>query len=196
MKQRVPPTILLIVSLVTFLLGTMLGVFHQSVRNSLGETPKIEAVVPSLDSKDSLTPLRIGVFMGVDGVTFSADGKKFSDYEGYEDREMAVPMSPAELMDLAHELKSAGLFEEAEFNTPYFISLPQTYAIVLAWPDEERRFMWITRDECRIPEKYLRIFERLNVDHGLPLIKEFIAYNRVQISSESQPIKCFQVTRQ
>jgi len=195
MKQRVPPTLLLAVSLVTFLLGTMLGVVHQSVLNSLSETPKIEALVPSLDTKDSLTPLRIGVFIGVDGVTLSADGKRFGDYEGYEDREMVVPLSPAELLDLTHELKSAGLFEEAEFNTPYFISLPQVHAIVLAWPDEERRFMWIRGDECRIPEKYLRIFERLNVDHGLPLIKEFIAYNRAQISSEAQPIKCFQVPR-
>ncbi len=74
-----------------------------------------------------------------------------------------VPMSPAQLMDLAHELKSAGLFEEAEFNAPIVVSLPQVYASVLAWPDEKRRFMWISRDECRIPEKYLRIFEKLNV---------------------------------
>ena len=159
----------------------MLGVFHRTVLNSLGETPHMKAVVPSLDRRDSLTPLRIGIFIGVDGVTLSADGKKFVPYEGYEDRETVVPMSPAELMDLAHDLKSAGLFEEAEFNAPIVVSLPQVYAIVLAWPDEERRFMWISRDECRIPEKYLRIFEKLNVELRLPLIKEFIAHNRPHI---------------
>ena len=171
-------TLLLAVALFTFLLGVMLGVLHRLNLSHLDEPANIEALVHPLDYQDSLTPLRIGVFIGVDGVTFSADGNKFALYERYEDRETVVPMSPAELSDVAHELRSAGLFEEDEFNAPAFISLPQTYMIVLAWPDEVRQFIWISRDECRVPEKYLRILEELNRRDNLSLTRNFIAHNR------------------
>jgi hypothetical protein len=188
-------TVLFAVALFTLLLGTMLWVFHRLVLDSIGETPTIEAFVPSLDYRDSLTPLRIGVFIGVDGVSLSATGKKFSPYEAYKDRETVVAMSPAELTDVAQELRSAGLFEEAEFNAPAFISLPQSYSIMFAWPDEERQFTWISRDECSVPEKYLRIFEKLNKNLKLSLIRDFIAHNRRQIPSEAQPDKPLQLTR-
>jgi hypothetical protein len=178
MKQRVPLTILLAISTVTFLLGSMLGILHRSILNSPGEIQKIEPVGPALDRRASLTPLRIGIFIGVDSVTFSADGKKFEHYEGYEDRETLVAMSPGELMDLANRLRSAGLFEEAEFNAPMFVSLPQNFTIVIAWPDEQRRFTWIHGAECSVPEKYLEIFERLNGNLKLPLIRDFVVYNR------------------
>ena len=181
--------LLITVALFTFLLGTMVGVVHRLILKSFGETATMESSVPPPDYRDSLTPLRIGVFIGVDGVTLSANGKKFAPYEAYEDRETVVPMSPADLSDVARQLNSAGLFEEAEFNAPAVISLPQTYTIVIAWPDEERQFQWISRDECSVPEKYLRIFEKLNRNLELPLIRDFIAHNRRQVSAEAQPNK-------
>ena len=188
-------TLLLTVALFTFLLGTMLGALHRSLLDSFREPAKIEPFLLSLFYRDSLTPLRLGVFIGVDGVTLSADGKKLAPYKAYEDRETVVPMSPAELTDVADQLRSAGLFEEAELNAPAVISLPQSYTIVLAWPDEERQFTWISRDECSVPEKYLRIFEKLNRNLNLPLVRDFIAHNRRQVLSEAQPNKRLQRTR-
>jgi hypothetical protein len=176
-------TLPLTIALFTLLLGTMLGVLHRSIFDSFREPAKIEPFLPSLAYRDSLTPLRIGVFIGVDGVTLSANGKKFAPYKAYEDRETIILMSPADISDLAQQLGAAGLFEEAEFNAPAFISLPQTYTIVIAWPDEQRQFTWISRDECSVPEKYLRIFQKLNRNLELPLIRDFIAHNRRQVSS-------------
>ena len=180
-------TLLITVALFTFLLGTIVGVIHRLMLKSFGETATMESSVPPPDYRNSLTPLRIGVFIGVDGVTFSANGTKFAPYKAYEDRETVVPMSPADLSDVARQLRSAGLFEESEFNAPVSISLPQTYTIVIAWPDEERQFQWISRDECSVPEKYLRIFEKLNRNLELPLIRDFIVHNRRQVSSEAHP---------
>jgi hypothetical protein len=54
-------------------------------------------------------------------------------------------------------------------------------AIIVAWADKRRRFTWITRDECRVPEKYLKIFESLNGNLKLALIHEFIAHNRQRV---------------
>ena len=175
-------TLLLTVALLTFLLGTTLPGLHRWILNSLAEPAEVKVSIPPVDTHASLTPLRVGVFIGVDGVTLSADSKKFGFYEDYDDRETLVPMSPVELSNVVEQLRSAGLFEEAELNTPYFISLPQTYTIVVAWPDEHRRFTWITRDECRIPEKYLQILERLNTNLKLTVIQEFIAHNRRRAS--------------
>ncbi|HKU74427.1 MAG TPA: hypothetical protein VJR02_10930 [Pyrinomonadaceae bacterium] len=168
-------TLLLTVALLTFLLGTTLAM----IRNTLAEIAEVKEVsVPPFDTRESLTPLRIGIFIGVDGATLSADDKKFAFFESYEDRETLVGMSPAQLSDIVNQLRSAGLFEEAEFNTPFFVSLPQTYAIIIAWPDGYRRFIWITRDDCKVPEKYLQIFERFNRDLKLHVIQDFIAHNR------------------
>ncbi len=174
-------TLLLTTALLTFLLGTTLAILHRWMLDSLAETPEVKISVPPVDTRDSLTPLRIGIFIGVDGATLSADGKKFSFFESYDDRETLVGMSPTELSEIANQLRTAGLFEEAEFNTPFFVSLPQTFTIVIAWPDEHRRFTWITGDDCKVPEKYLQIFERLNNDLKLQLVQEFIAHNRWRV---------------
>jgi hypothetical protein len=173
-------TLLLTVVLVTFFLGLTLTSVRRWLVDSWSEPADLKVSVPPVDMRGSLTPLRIGIFIGVDGATLSADSKKFAFYEDYADRETLVPMSPVELRTVVDELRSAGLFEEAEFNAPSFISLPQTFTIVFAWPDEQRRFTWITRDECRVPEKYLQILERLNKNLKLPVIEEFIAANRLE----------------
>ena len=174
-------TLLLTVALLTFCLGHTLTRVHRSLVDSLAEPAEVKVSVPPVDMRASLTPLRIGIFIGVDGATLSADSKKFAFYEDYVDRETLVPMSPVELGNLVKQLRSAGLFEEAEFNAPSFISLPQTFTFVVAWPDEQRRFTWITRDECRVPEKYLQILERLNDNLKLAVIQEFISINRRRV---------------
>jgi len=184
-------TLLLITALLTFLLGTTLAMLHRWILNSLAETPEVKVSVPPFDTRESLTPLRVGIFIGVDGATLSADGKKFTFYESYDDRETLVGMSPAELSEIVNQLRSAGLFEEAEFNAPVFVSLPETYTITVAWPDESRHFTWITRNGCRVPDKYLQIFERLNDDLKLQVIQEFVAQNRLQ-SMSSWRSGCFQ----
>ena len=181
-------TLLLSTVLLTFLVGTTLAMLHRWILNSLAETPEVKVSVPPFDTRESLTPLRIGIFIGVDGATLSADGKKFGFYEDYYDREVFVPISPAELRDVVHQLRSAGLFEEAELNSLFFVSLPQTFTIVVAWPDEHRRFSWIPGDECRVPERYLHILERLNDSRRLTLIQDFIRYNR---RPESAALDCF-----
>jgi len=73
------------------------------------------------------------------------------------------------------------LMKEAEFNASSFVSLPQSDTIIVAWADKRRRFTWITRDECRVPEKYLKIFESLNGNLKLALIHDFIAHNRQRV---------------
>ena len=171
-------TLFLTVALLTFLLGTTLAGVRRWIVNSLDEPAEVKVSMPSVDSREDLTPLRVGIFIGVDGATLSADGKKFEFYEEYLDRETLVPMSPAELSDVVKQLRSAGLFAESESNTPYFISLPQTFTIEIAWPDQHRRFTWIPGDECRVPEKYLEILERLNRNRKLAVVQEFIDHNR------------------
>lgn len=173
--------LLLTTAFSTFLLGTTLATLHRWILNGLAETPEVKVIVAPFDTRESLTPLRIGIFADVDGATLSADGKKFAFFESYEDRETLVRMSPTELSDIVNQLRSAGLFEEAESNAPFVVSLPRMYTITIAWPDGQRSFNWITRDECRVPEKYLQIFERLNKDLQLLTIQEFIAHNRRRV---------------
>jgi len=184
-------TLFLTVALLTFILGMTLAGVRRWIVNSLDEPAEVKVSVPPVNTSDDLTPLRIGIFIGVDGATLSADGKKFEFYEQYLDRETLVPMSPAELRELVSQLRSAGLFDEDELNTPAFISLPETFTIVIAWPDQHQRFTWITRDECRVPEKYLQILERINVDRKLELVQQFLDFNRLQKSS---PTGCFKFT--
>ena len=186
-------TLFLTVALLTFLLGTTLAGVRRWIANSQHELAEMKLSVPSVDSTEGLTPLRIGIFIGVDGATLSADGKKFEFYEDYLDRETLVPMSPAELSDLVAQLRTAGLFEEAESNSPYFISLPQTFTIEIAWPDHHRSFTWIRGDECRVPEKYLPILERFNTNRKLEVVRQFIDFNRSQESSQNG---CFKFTDQ
>ena len=173
-------TLFLTTALLTFVLGTTSVCLQRRVHNRLSE-PAVEAIVPSVEIPETVTPLRIGIFIGVDAATVSADGQKFGLYEDYDDREMLVPISPTELSDVVNQLRSAGLFEEAEVSSPFFVSLPQTFTIMVAWPDKVRRFTWITGYDCQVPEKYLQILERLNRNRKLKLIQDFIAYNSRQV---------------
>ena len=171
-------TLFIATALITFLLGTILVSVRHSSLEDVNETQQIEIAIWPPDAQEFSAPVKIGVFIGVDGVTLSADGKKFVLYEPYQDRETVVPMSPDELTELANQLRSAGLFEEAQSNAPAFVSLPQNYTIVLAWPDKIRQFNWISGYGCTVPEQYLLILEKLNRNVKHPLLKEFIAHNR------------------
>ena len=168
----------LTIALLTFVSGTALTNVYRWMLNKLDHPPAVEVSIPPADIRESLTPLRMGIFIGVDGATLSADGKKFEFFDDYKQRETLLPISPAELSDLVAQLRVAGLFEEAELNSPFFISLPQTFTIVIAWPDEQRSFTWIPGDKCRVPDKYLQIFERLNRNLQVTLIQDFIAHNQ------------------
>jgi len=187
MRRTLFPT----VALLTFLLGTTLAGVRRGIVSSWDEPAEVKVSVPSVNTSESLTPQRIGIFIGVDGATLSADGKKFDFFEEYADRETLVPVSPAELSDLITQLRSAGLFEEAESNSPFAISLPQSFSIEIVWPDHQRNFTWIIGDECRVPEKYLQILERLNSNRKVEVIRKFIYYNRLLVSS---PQGCFSYT--
>jgi hypothetical protein len=50
---------------------------------------------------------------------------------------------------------------------------------VVAWPNGVRAFTWIRGDDCRVPEKYLTVFEEVNSGHHATLIDEFITCNRL-----------------
>ena len=183
-------TLLPLIALFTFILGTALASLQLRIVNILSEPNEI-IVSPPPHTSESVTPLRVGIFIGVDGVTLSADGKKFRFHADYYEREMFVPISPTELTDIVNQLRSAGLFEEAQLNSPFFISLPQTFTIVIAWPDEQRSFTWIPGDECRVPEQYLQILEKLNRSAKQSLIQDFIAHNRQRALAETAAAGCF-----
>lgn len=128
--------------------------------------------------RDPITPLRIGVFIGVEGVRFSPNLSKFVLFAEFEKQENAAQMSPAKLAEVAIQLTRAGLLEENEFNNPVTISMPAAYTIILAWPDEVREFTWTSQNECSVPGKYLRILDGLDRQFDLPLIRKFTAHNR------------------
>jgi hypothetical protein len=122
--------------------------------------------------------LRLGIFVGVDGVTFSSDNTKFNFFDDYKDREKAIMVSPGELSEIVHKLAATGLLEEKQSNSSLFISLPVNNTFYISWPDRTRQFSWIYDSECRVPEKYLSILEEVNVRYHEPLIKNFVDYNR------------------
>ena len=123
-------------------------------------------------------PLRLGIFVGVDGVTFSSDNTKFNFFDDYRDREKVIKVSPEELSEIVHKLVAAGLLEERQWNSSFFVSLPVDYTFFISWPDRMRNFTWIHDSECRVPEKYLDVLEEVNVRYHDQLIQNFIDYNR------------------
>jgi hypothetical protein len=136
---------------------------------------------PSVEGWDSYPPIRLGVFIGVEGVTFSADGSKFNMYDDHKDQETAVLVSQDELSDIVGKLVAAGLLEEKEMNSPLVFSLPLDDTIIVAWPDETREFSWIVRDECRVPERYLFILDEVNSRRNVPLIRRVLNHNRPEL---------------
>jgi hypothetical protein len=162
-------------ALFTFLAGVAI---YSSVEPSSHATINHPLVQASpVDHKES-QPLRLGIFVGVDGVTFSTDNTKFNFFDEYSDREKTIMVSAAELSEIVDKLAAAGLLEERQSNSSYFISLPVDNTFYISWPDRTRQFSWIHDSECRVPEKYLSILEEVNVKHHDPLIKNFVDYNR------------------
>jgi hypothetical protein len=87
-------------------------------------------------------------------------------------------VSATELSDIVGRLAAAGLLEEKQSNSSYFISLPVNNTFYISWPDKTRTYSWIHDTECRVPEKYLSIVGEVNIRHHDPLITNFVDYNR------------------
>jgi hypothetical protein len=134
--------------------------------------------ISPVDQQELQVPLRLGIFAGVDGVTFSRDNGKFNFFDDYRDREKAIMVSAEELSEIVQKLLEAGLLEEGQWNSSFAVSLPVDNTFYISWPDRIRRFSWIHDSECRVPEKYLSVLEEVNFRHHDPLIKKFIDYNR------------------
>ncbi len=149
---------------------------YRSVLFSPGEAAQLQP--PSVDSWDSHPPFRVGLFIGVEGVTLSADASKFNLYDAHKDDEATLLVSQDEVSDIVGKLVATGLLEEAEMNSPAVVSSPQNYTMIVAWPDRTREFNWTVRDECRVPEKYLSILEEVNNRRMVPLITRFFNHNR------------------
>jgi hypothetical protein len=173
------------ISLLTFLFGVALYSSYRFGAELFSQDAGIRSSVQlrALDHQESQIRLRLGIFAGVDGVTFSTDNSRFNLFDDYRDRETAITVSPDELSDIVDRLVAAGLLEESHVNAPFFISLPVANTIMIAWPDRVRQFTWVYGDECRVPEKYLSLLEEVNARHRVTLLKAFITYNRRPRSS-------------
>ena len=172
-------------SLLTFLFGVALYSSYRFGAELFSQDAGIRSSVQlqALDHQESQIPLRLGIFAGMDGVTFSTDNTRFNLFDDYSDREKAITVSPEELSDIVDRLVAAGLLEENHVNAPFFISLPVANTIMIAWPNRVRQFTWVYGDECRVPEKYLSILEDVNARHRVTLLKYYITYNRRPRSS-------------
>jgi hypothetical protein len=170
----------LLTALFTFLVGVAL---HSSYRFGVDPQPAEAEIqtsfqIPPVDQQTFQVPLRVGIFAGVDGVTFSTDNSRFNLFDDYREREIAIMVPPEELTEMVHKLMAAGLLDERQWNSSFAISLPVNNTIMIAWPDKVRTFTWIHDNECRVPEKYLSVLEEVNVRYGARLIKDLITYNR------------------
>ena len=163
-------------ALFTFLAGVAIYSLVEPSSDATINQPLVQASL--VDHNESQLPLRLGIFVGVDGVTLSTENTKFDLFDEYRDREKAIMVSTAELSEMVDKLAAAGLLEERQSNSSYFISLPVNNTFYISWPDRTRQFSWIHDSQCRVPEKYLSILEEVNVKHHDPLIKNFVDYNR------------------
>ena len=167
----------LLTALFTFLVGVALYSTHSLIVELLPREADNQQLIQPLPVEHQESPLRLGIFAGVDGVTFSCDNSRFNLFDDYTERETVIMVSPAELSEMVRKLTAAGLLKE-EVCIPSFISLPVNNTIIIAWPGEIREFTWIYADGCRVPEKYLSVLEEVTRRHHAPLIEEFITYNR------------------
>ena len=168
----------LLTAVLTFLVGVAL---HSAYR--FGVEPQAAEIqtsfqIPPVEQQSFQVPLRVGIFAGVDGVTFSIDNSRFNLFDDYSERENVIMVPPEELFEMVHKLMAAGLLEERQWNSSFAISLPVNNTIMIAWPDRVRTFTWIHDNECRVPEKYLSVLEEVNVRYRVPLIQDLITYNR------------------
>lgn len=166
----------LLTALFTFLIGVSIYSTHSLIVELLPR--EAQPLIQPLPVEHQRSPLRLGIFTGVDGVTFSCDSSMFNLFDDYRERETVITVSPEELSEIVHKLTAAGLLKEEEECIPSFISLPVNNTIIIAWPDGVREFTWIYADGCRVPEKYLSVLEEVTRRHHAPLIEEFITYNR------------------
>src|SRR4029453_12110921 len=137
-------------ALFTFLTGLAIYWHQFSVELLSDEAINRPALqISALDHRELQVPLRLGIFVGVDGVTFSSDNTKFNFFDDCKDREKAIMVSPAELSEIDHKLAAAGLLEEKQSNSSFFVSLPVDNTFYISWPDRTRHFSWIYDSECR-----------------------------------------------
>ena len=168
------------IALLTFVVGVAIyWSYHFGVELlSEEDNDRASVQISPVDHQALQVPLRLGVFVGVDGVTFCSDNTKFNFFDDYSDREKVIMVSPEELSEVVHKLVAAGLLEERQSNSSFFVSLPVDNTFYISWPDRMRHFTWIHDSECRVPEKYLSVLEEVNVRYHDQLIQNFIDYNR------------------
>jgi hypothetical protein len=167
----------LLTAALTFLVGVALNsAYHFGVEPESEIQTSFQ--ISPVDQRSFQVPLRVGIFVGVDGVTFSIDNSGFNLFDDYRERESVIVVPQEELSEMVHQLIAAGLLEERQSNSSFAISLPVNNTIMIAWPDRVRTFTWIHDNECRVPEKYLSVLEEVNVRYRVPLIQDLITYNR------------------
>jgi hypothetical protein len=166
----------LLTSLFTFILGVSLDSTYHLVVEQPASSHNLRSIQP-LPIERQEPPLRLGIFIGVDGVTFSSNNSRFNLFDDYRERETTILVSPEELAETVQNFMAAGLLREVEC-TPSFISLPVNHTIIIAWPDRMREFTWIRGDDCRVPERYLLVLEELNGKYHASPIEKLITYNR------------------
>ena len=128
-------------------------------------------------------PLRVGIFVGVDGVTLSQDGSKFALFKNYRHREVALKVSRSELISIVKSLMTRGFANDVSVKYPDGSGIPpQTYEIRIKWPNKEIVHRWYHADGCQAPEKYLEVLNALERTHKQPLIRKFIDANREKLS--------------
>lgn len=129
---------------------------------------------PAIDPE---LPVRLGLFKGVDGITYSADGGRFDRYKKYGHRERIVRVSQSELADIVQRLTKAGLLDE-QTRTPIAFDLPpQSYDLLIAWKDHESGCRWWHYPDYQIPEKYLDVLEAVPPSWRRPLLVEILKDN-------------------
>jgi len=103
-------------------------------------------------------PLRVGIFVGVDGVTLSQDGSKFALFKNYRHREVALKVSRSELISIVNSLMTRGFANDVSVKCPDGPGIPpQTYEIRITWPKKGIVHRWYHADGCQAPEKYLEV---------------------------------------
>jgi hypothetical protein len=103
---------------------------------------------------------KLVIYLGVDGVCFSADGSKYGKYEKYLDREVAVSLSPDDLDLRIRYLKRLG-FEAEKSRTLDIIDgvPPQTFTVVMQSSSVTKEVQFFCRKGLEVPERYLAVLD-------------------------------------
>jgi hypothetical protein len=124
-------------------------------------------------------PVRIGLFIGVDGVTYSCDGSRFDLYREYRDRESMTNVSTSELARVVSRLTEAGLLNEKSRGLGGTITIPaQTLEIRIQWPGREFHCTWFWRPGSQVPGKYLDILDDVPASWKTEFLRKFVDANR------------------